>query len=235
MDNDDKKTDDSLPGAPAISLAPVFAAVNLEAPLPFDFSNPGPWLVQFEDYLYVSGLYAADEELRICALLYTMDPHARGVLSSLQVLEEQMADFKQVTGKFDSYFIHLANEMYESARFHRRVQAPGELADAFYTLLLGIAPRCNYPSKEVEERLVHGRFDVGLLDSRLSDKLCGCSKFSLEEALVQMRQQQGTEKERIVRDSLGGSAALLSICVDATKVRTYTSRSSQSFVDSSLS
>lgn len=71
MNNGDKKMDGTFPNAPASTSAPVFASANLRPPPPFDVSNPAQWkhwLVQFEDYLYASGLYAADE-VRVRTLL----------------------------------------------------------------------------------------------------------------------------------------------------------------------
>lgn len=94
MNNDDKMNG-TLPKTPASTPAPVFASANLRPPPSFNFSNLAQWkhwLVQFEDYLYALGLYAADE-VRVCTLLYTMSLQAREILSSLQVSEADMADY----------------------------------------------------------------------------------------------------------------------------------------------
>lgn len=120
---------------------PAAAMVNLRPPPPFDFGNPGEWrhwLLQFEDYSFTSGLHVAAAEVRVSTVLYCMGPRAWEILSSLHVPDDQLKDFNAVTGKFESYFVHPTNELYESARFHRRTQQPGESAEAFYTALWGM-------------------------------------------------------------------------------------------------
>lgn len=62
------------------------------------------------------------------------------------------------------------------------------------------------------------RFVVGLSDSKLSDKLCRNSKLSLDEALLQVRQNEDAEKERIAREAKIGAPSA-PVCVDAAKIR----------------
>lgn len=64
-------------------------------------------------------------------------------------------------------FGHPLNELYESTRFHRRVQQPGKTSDAFFTALRTLVKRCKYTSPEVEERLVRDSSLVGLVDRKL--------------------------------------------------------------------
>uniref|UniRef100_A0A147BJ81 RNA-directed DNA polymerase n=1 Tax=Ixodes ricinus TaxID=34613 RepID=A0A147BJ81_IXORI len=150
-----------------------------------------------------------------------MGPKAREILSSLQVEEANFSEFKHIAEKFDGYFIHPANELYERARFHRRVQQAGESADSFFTVLGNFVKKCNYPSREVEERLIRDRFVVGLRDVKLSDRLCRNPRLTLEEALIQVRQAEDAERERRTRDSTGASAASAeakAISIDAARV-----------------
>lgn len=59
--------------------------------------------------------------------------------------------------------------------------------DNFVTALRELVKKCNYASKDVEDRLVRDRFVVGLRDSSLSDKVCRCTKLTLEDAVLQAR------------------------------------------------
>ncbi|KAM7298774.1 uncharacterized protein ISCGN_019343 [Ixodes scapularis] len=156
---------------PTMTAASSFV---VQPPLPFDFKNAGQWpqwILRFEDYSFASGLYAAKDEVRTRTLLYCMGSQARIVLTSVGIGEDELGDYAKVKEKFDSYFVHPVNELYESARFHRRTQQSGESADAFYTALCIMAKRCNYRPPEVEDRLIRDRFVVGLLDTKLSDRL----------------------------------------------------------------
>ncbi|KAM7303706.1 uncharacterized protein ISCGN_013647 [Ixodes scapularis] len=122
-----------------------------------------------------------------------MGPKARDILSSLQVEEMDFSEYNNIAEKFDGCFIHPANELYESARFHQRVQQASESADSFFTFLGNFVKKCNYPSREVEERLIRDRFVVGLRDVKLSDMLCRNPRLTLEEALIQVRQAEDAE------------------------------------------
>ncbi|XP_049267060.1 uncharacterized protein LOC125756397 [Rhipicephalus sanguineus] len=113
---------------------------------------------------------------------------------------EAYASYDVVREKFNGYFVHPVNEVYESSRLHKRNQLPGETVDAFYTVLKNMVKKCNYPLT-VEDRLVRDRFVVGLLNSRLSDQLCRVSKLTLQDALTQARQHEDTEKEKQARSS----------------------------------
>ncbi|KAM7312271.1 hydroxyacid oxidase 1 [Ixodes scapularis] len=98
----------------------------------FDFGNPGAWRQwrqHFEEYCYASGPYATSDEVRVRTRLYCTGPNARDILSSLQVEEADISEFNHIAEKFDGYFIHPANKLYESPRFYRRVQQAAEDAE----------------------------------------------------------------------------------------------------------
>ncbi|XP_064469924.1 uncharacterized protein LOC135384661 [Ornithodoros turicata] len=183
---------------------PTTAAVragnfSMRSPQEFDFAVPAQWplwIQQFEDFSYASGLFAATEEVKVRTLLYCMGQQARVVLNSLTSDEKVLKSFELVKSTFTDHFVHPVNELYESSKFHKRVQLPGETVDCFYSTLQNMVRRCNYKSSEVEQRLVRDRFVVGLLDARLSDHLCRNAKLTLAEALVQARQQEDADKER---------------------------------------
>ncbi|XP_064462628.1 uncharacterized protein LOC135373340 [Ornithodoros turicata] len=186
----------------------VPGAAALLPPPPFDFSNTGewpPWIQCFEDYIFAAGLYQAQEEVKVRTLLYCMGPKARTILVSTCKEEGVPKTFQQVKSTLDDYFIHPVNEVYESARFHRRAQAAEEPVDEFYTALCNMVKKCNYRSVEVQERLVRDRFVVGLRDSPLSDLLCRIPKLTLAEALIQARQYEDAEKEKRARENKGQS------------------------------
>ncbi|KAH6925011.1 hypothetical protein HPB50_027163 [Hyalomma asiaticum] len=65
-----------------------------------------------------------------------------------------LSSYKAVVGSFTEHFLHPRNELYESSRFHRRVQAPDKSVDVYYAELCKMVKRCVYPSAAVGERSV---------------------------------------------------------------------------------
>ncbi|XP_037515497.1 uncharacterized protein K02A2.6-like [Rhipicephalus sanguineus] len=204
---------------------PKLYGVNLQPPAPFDFANPATWstwLSRYEDFTAVSGLTKASEDVQVRSLLYCMGPEARPLLETFSLDAQSLASYQVVAARFTEHFVHPANELYESSRFHRRVQLPGESVDTYYAELCRMVKRCNYPSAAVEERLVRDRFVVGLRDSRLSDQLCRNAKLTLKEAWTQARQSEDADKEKELTQNRTEHTRELNL--DAAKASKYASR-----------
>ncbi|XP_075556585.1 uncharacterized protein LOC142588643 [Dermacentor variabilis] len=173
--------------------------VNFQPPAPFDFANPPTWvtwLSRYEEYAAVPGLTHASQDTQVRSLLYCMGPEARPLLETFSLDAQSLASYQVVATRFTEHFVHPANELYESSRFHRRVQLPDENVDTYYAELRKMVKRCNYPSAAVEERLVRDRFVVGLRDSRLSDQLCRNATLTLQDAWTQARQSEDADRRR---------------------------------------
>nr|XP_050024392.1 uncharacterized protein K02A2.6-like [Dermacentor andersoni] len=178
---------------------PKLYGVNFQPPAPFDFAIPptwATWLSRCEDYAAVSGLTQASEDMQVRSLLYCMGPEARPLLETFSLDAQSLASYQAVASRFTEHFVHPANELYESSRFHRRVQLPDESVYTYYAELRKMAKRCNDPSAAVKERLVRDRFVVGLRDSRLSDQLCRNAKLTLQGAWTQARQSEDADREK---------------------------------------
>ncbi|XP_070384878.1 uncharacterized protein [Dermacentor albipictus] len=178
---------------------PKLYGVNFQPPAPFDFANPSTWatwLSRYEDYAVVSGLTQASEDMQVRSLLCCMGPEARPLLETFSLDAQSLASYQAVATRFTEQFVHPANELYESSRFHRRVQLPNESVDTYYAELRRMVKRCTFPSAAVEERLVRGRFVVGLRDSHISDQLCRNAKLTLQDAWTQARQSEDANRRR---------------------------------------
>ncbi|XP_070378135.1 uncharacterized protein [Dermacentor albipictus] len=178
---------------------PKLYGVNFQPPAAFDFAKPptwATWLSCYEDYAAVSGLTKASEHMQVRSLLYCMGPEARPLLETFLLDAQSLASYQAVATRFTEHFVHPANELYESSRFHRRVKLPDESVDTYYAELRRMVKRCNYPSAAFEERLVRDRFVVGLRDSRLSDQLCRNAKLTLQDAWTQARQSEDADRRR---------------------------------------
>ncbi|XP_070379180.1 uncharacterized protein [Dermacentor albipictus] len=204
---------------------PKLYGVNFQPPAPFDFAGPptwATWLGRYEDYAAVSGLTRASEDMQVRSLLYCMGPEARPLLETFSLDAQSLALYQAVATRFTEHFVHPANELYESSRFHRRVQLPDESVDTYYAELRRMVKRCNYPSAAVEERLVRDRFVVGLRDSRLSDQLCRNAKLTLQDAWTQARQSEDADREKALPQNRTEHSRELNL--DAAKANKFPSR-----------
>ncbi|XP_075526568.1 uncharacterized protein LOC142558304 [Dermacentor variabilis] len=204
---------------------PKLYGVNFQPLAPFDFANPptwATWLSRYEDYAVVSGLTKASEDMQVRSLLYCMGPEARPLLETFSLDAQSLASYQAVATRFTEHFVHPANELYESSRFHRRVQLPDESVDTYYAEPRRMVKRCNYPSAAVEERLVRDRFVVGLRDSRLSDQLCRNAKLTPQDAWTQARQSEDADREKALPQNRTEHSRELNL--DAAKASKFPSR-----------
>ncbi|KAM7309266.1 hypothetical protein ISCGN_012897 [Ixodes scapularis] len=152
----------------------------------FDKTSEWPaWVLDFDDYRFASGLNERTQEAQVRTLLYTMGRQARKIFQTFNLSEEEAKNYSLVKKKFDDHFVAARNLVYESARFHRRSQEPGETVDQFVTALHTLADRCDYG--EVKERMVRDRFVVGLMDAKLSEALLMDATLTLASALAKAR------------------------------------------------
>ncbi|KAL3226878.1 hypothetical protein MRX96_024598 [Rhipicephalus microplus] len=144
---------------------------GIKPPKPFDFQNTADWpawMDEFDDYRFASGLHEKKDEVQVfkkdSSLYYGQK--VEGDSSVAKRKDEEMEDFELVKSKFNDYFVHTKNIVYESARFNLRCRQMGETVDQFATELRKLADRCEFAG--MKERLIRDRFVVGLRDQVLS-------------------------------------------------------------------
>ncbi|KAL3193921.1 hypothetical protein MRX96_000201 [Rhipicephalus microplus] len=156
----------------------------VQPPTSFDFDKVSEWTAwvrDFDDYRFASGLSERTGEAQVCTLMYRMGRHARNIFWTFGLSEEQSKDYEVVKKRFDAYFDATRNSVYESACFHRRHRAAGELVDQYVTTLHTLADRCNYGV--VKARTILDRFVFGLRDSKLFEALQINATLNLKTAL----------------------------------------------------
>ncbi|XP_040066697.1 uncharacterized protein LOC121837384, partial [Ixodes scapularis] len=84
--------------------------------------------------------------------------------------------------------------VYESGCFHRRLQKPGESVDQYVTALHVLADRCEFG--EMKQRMIRGRFVVGLHDDKLSENLQMYAKLTLSSALAKARLEEVVHQQK---------------------------------------
>jgi len=86
--------------------------------------------------------------------------------------------------------------IFERARFNRRNQHPGELADDYITVLHQLAQGCEYG--EMTDELIRDRLVVGIRDESLSEHLQIESKLTLEQAKKFIRQREAISQQQSI-------------------------------------
>ncbi|KAL3192655.1 hypothetical protein MRX96_058876 [Rhipicephalus microplus] len=168
---------------------------RIKPPKPFDFQNAADWPAWMDefDYRFASGLHEKKDEVQVRTLLYTMGRKSREILWSLNVTDEELEDFKFVKSKFNDYFVHTKNIVYESARFKLRRQQLRETVDQFATELSKLANRCEFA--DMKECLIRDRFVVGLRDRVLSEELQMDPKLTMATALARARTSETVKQQ----------------------------------------
>ncbi|KAL3192600.1 hypothetical protein MRX96_058823 [Rhipicephalus microplus] len=197
---------------------------GIKPPKPFDFRNAADWpawMDEFDDYRFASGLHEKKDEVQVRTLLYTMGRKSREILRSLNVKDEEIEDFKLIKSKFNDYFVHNKNIVYESARFNLRRQQLGETVDQFGTELSKLADRCDFAG--MKERLIRDRFVVGLRDQVLSEELQMDPKLTMATALARARTSETVKQQQAELKEHEGTVP--EACVVAVKPKKATAKS----------
>jgi len=190
----------------AMSLSVQGSSYQIQPPGEFDFTHPeqwSKWIQRFERFCSASGLKARDEETQVNTLLYSMGEKSEDIMSTFNLTGDNAKKYDSVKEKFDNYFIKRRNTIFERAKFNTRKQEAGESVDAFITDLYCLAKHCNYGL--LHDEMIRDRIVVGLLDSRLSEKLQMDPELSLEKAVNATRQSELVKKQQSVVRGTEGS------------------------------
>lgn len=88
--------------------------------------------------------------------------------------------------KFDEHFVVRRNVIFERTKFNRRRQKDGEIVDSFSTASHALAEHCAFGT--LRDELIRDRIVVGLLGSKLAEKLQLDPELTLTQAMHQARQ-----------------------------------------------
>ena len=182
------------------------SSYQIQPPGEFDFTHPeqwSKWIQRFERFCSASGLKARDEETQVNTLLYSMGEKSEDIMTTFNLTGDNAKKYDSVKEKFDNYFIKRRNTIFERAKLNTRKQEVGESVDAFITDLYCLAKHCNYGL--LHDETIRDRIVVGLLDSRLSEKLQIDPELTLEKAVNATRQSELVKKQQSVVRGTEGS------------------------------
>jgi len=124
---------------------------------------------RFKHFQDTSCLSAAAETRQISTFLYCLGKEGDDVLSSTNIMEEQLKNYNDVMAKFDEHFKVRQNIIFERAKFNKRVQLDGESSEQYITAVYHLADTCNFGN--LKEDLTRDRLVVGIRDQSLSQQL----------------------------------------------------------------
>lgn len=160
-------------------------------PESLNFNNPSEWMDwkdRFSRFRLASKLHEDDESVQVSSLIYTMGKEAEHVFKSFVFDDARDKDkYKPVLKKFDEYFIPKRNVIHERAKFHQRVQLPGETVETFVRHLYEIAEHCEFADRNEQ---IRDRVVIGIVDKGLSEKLQLTPDLTLEKAIERARQSE---------------------------------------------
>ena len=81
--------------------------IQLQPPESFNFQTPDEWprwRKRFEQFRIASGLGSKSEEQQVNTLLYCLGEESDDVLTSTSITADERKKYKDILGKFDSFF-----------------------------------------------------------------------------------------------------------------------------------
>ena len=118
------------------------------------------WRQWFERFLSASGLQSRDDEIQVSTFLYAMGKKSEEFMTTFYLSDENAKKHHKVK---ENHFIKRRNTFFQLAKFNSQEQEVGESVDAFITDFCNFAP--------LHDKMIRDRNAMGLLDSRLSEKL----------------------------------------------------------------
>ena len=170
---------------------------RVQLPEKFDFSCQEEWKKwsrRFKCFHQASGLAKKEDESQINTLIYAMRDQADGILNSFKLSTTQLKQYHTVKTKFDEHFVVPRNVIFEQAKFNQRRQEEGETVDKFTTALHALAEHCNFGT--LGEEMIWDRIVVGLLDTKLSEKLQLDPELTQPKPINQAPQSKAIKKQQ---------------------------------------
>ena len=139
-----------------------------------------------------------------------MGEKSEDIMTTFNLTDANSKKYDIVKAKFENHFIKRRNTIFERAKFNTRKQEAGESVDSFITDLYCLAKHCNYGT--LHDEMIRDRIIVGLLDSRLSEKLQLDADLTLEKAVNSARQSELVKKQQsVVRGAEGQTSQPITV------------------------
>ena len=155
-------------------------------PAEFDFTKLQTWLEWrkwWNRFYIASELDKKSETVQVSSLLYSMGQQSETVFQAFTFgADESQEDITLVLKKFDAHFVPAVNRIHERAKFHSRIQQPGENVETYLRTLYKLIETCGYEGAAKDEA-VRDQLVVGISDKECSQKLQLMDSLTLADAI----------------------------------------------------
>ena len=173
------------------------ATYQVTPPDQLDFTTPEQWpgwIRRFDRFRLASELSNKDGELQVNSLIYHMGDIAEDIFTSFGLSNEDAKVYDTVKNKFQQHFVAKRNTIFERAQFNIRCQKEGEPVETFILALHSLSEYCDYGA--LREDMIRDRIVVGILDSKLSEKMQLDPDLNLKKATDLVRQSEQVRKQQ---------------------------------------
>ncbi|KAK0156229.1 hypothetical protein N1851_000482 [Merluccius polli] len=176
-------------------------------PTNFSFDKPAEWpdwKQRFVRFRSATKLNKEDGAVQVSSLIYAMGSESENIFRSFTFTDEgQQDNFDVVLAKFDEYFVPRRNVIHERARFHQRIQRPGEKAETFIRALYELSEHCDFGASREEN--IRDRIVVGILDKEVSRKLQLVKDLTLAVTIETVRQSEEVASQVSMQEEATGA------------------------------
>ncbi|KAK0146758.1 hypothetical protein N1851_013875 [Merluccius polli] len=176
-------------------------------PTNFSFDKPAEWpdwKQRFVRFRSATKLNKEDGAVQVSSLIYAMGSESENIFRSFTFTDEgQQDNFDVVLAKFDEYFVPRRNVIHERARFHQRIQRPGEKAETFIRALYELSEHCDFGASREEN--IRDRIVVGILDKDVSRKLQLVKDLTLAVTIETVRQSEEVASQVSMQEEATGA------------------------------
>lgn len=176
---------------------------NLPPPNQFSFLKQEwpQWYQRYKRFSLLSGIDSQPDQVQVNSLLLFMGQKSEDIFDSFGLSSEDSAKFKVVLKKFEDYFVHSQNVIYERAMFNRRIQKEDEPILDFITDLHKLAKTCDFGT--LKDNFIRDRIVVGIRDEKLSEIMQLDNKLTLDKATKLCKQHEEVKRQQNeLRDNL---------------------------------
>ena len=137
----------------------------------------------WRNYLVASRVGEESHDFQTAVFLSCIGDDANDVYDGFDFEPGQERNMDAVLAKFESFCVGQTNEVYESYKFFKRSQEPGETVDCYVAVLRRMIKNCNYGSTQIEDRILRDSVVAGVTNDTIRQKFLQENGLSLKKCI----------------------------------------------------
>ena len=137
----------------------------------------------WRNYLVASRVGEESHDFQTAVFLSCVGDDANDVYDGFDFEPGQERNMDVVLAKFESFCVGQTNEVYESYKFFKRSQEPGETVDCYVAVLRRMIKNCNYGSTQTEDRILRDRVVAGVTNETIRQKFLQETGLTLKKCI----------------------------------------------------